>query len=134
MVRPRSAKPLSPGSNPGGASKQNSAPNRCRVFIQSRCGGIGRRKGLKSTGVENHSHICEFPTKNLTFTRRCGGIGRRKGLKIPRFNDRAGSSPASGTKNRGKIFGFYPYFFRLGNDWGTIFTVFRHFFTFFTRL
>ena len=31
--------------------------------------------------------------------RRCGGIGRRKGLKIPRFNDRTGSSPVSGTKS-----------------------------------
>ena len=48
-VRPRSAKPLSPGSNPGGASKKTLHPNRCRVFkkINGRCGGIGRRKGLK---------------------------------------------------------------------------------------
>lgn len=30
--------------------------------------------------------------------RRGGGIGRRKGLKILRFFDRAGSSPAPGTK------------------------------------
>ena len=45
VVRPRSAKPLSPGSNPGGASK-----NLCTLvqsFFISRCGGIGRRKGLK---------------------------------------------------------------------------------------
>ena len=27
--------------------------------------------------------------------RRCGGIGRRKGLKIPRWQHRAGSSPAT---------------------------------------
>ena len=49
VVRPRSAKPLSPGSNPGGASKKTLHPNRCRVFkkINCRCGGIGRRKGLK---------------------------------------------------------------------------------------
>ena len=31
-------------------------------------------------------------------TRRCGGTGRRKGLKIPRWQHRAGSTPASGTK------------------------------------
>ena len=101
MVRPRSAKPLSPGSNPGGASKEPLHPTRCRGFIkkiQCRCGGIGRRKGLKSICVENHSQIREFLTKNLTFTRRCGGIGRRKGLKIPRTRVRAGSSPASGTR------------------------------------
>lgn len=28
---------------------------------------------------------------------RCGGIGRRKGLKIPRWRQRTGSSPVSGT-------------------------------------
>ena len=99
VVRPRSAKPLSPGSNPGGASKENSVPYRKVQSFYKTCsrGGIGRRKGLKSICVENHSQICEFLTKNLTFTRRCGGIGRRKGLKIPRSNIRAGSSPASGT-------------------------------------
>ena len=145
VVRPRSAKPLSPGSNPGGASKKLCACNERRVFfllllvfieqnfifIRS-CGGIGRRKGLKSICVENHSQFCEFLTKNLTFTRRpshtleysvknmrrCGGIGRRKGLKIPRSRDRAGSSPASGTRIWGKIFGFYPIFLPLGKNWG----------------
>ena len=29
---------------------------------------------------------------------RCGGIGRRKGLKIPRWQQRTGSSPVTGTK------------------------------------
>ena len=28
----------------------------------------------------------------------CGGIGRRKGLKIPRWQHRAGSSPATSSK------------------------------------
>ena len=31
---------------------------------------------------------------------RCDGIGRRSGLKIHRWRQRAGSSPATGTKNR----------------------------------
>ncbi len=31
-------------------------------------------------------------------TRRSGGIGRRNGLKIRRWQQRAGSSPAFGTK------------------------------------
>ena len=48
-------------------------------------------------------------SKNRIFICRCGGIGRRKGLKIPRFNDRAGSSPASGTKKRIALLG-YPFF------------------------
>ena len=71
VVRPRSAKPLSPGSNPGGASKKT-LHTPCRVFLSF----------------------------SIYQTCRCGGIGRRKGLKIPRSNIRAGSSPASGTKFR----------------------------------
>ena len=35
---------------------------------------------------------------NARCTRRCGGIGRRKGLKIPRWKQRTGSSPVTGTK------------------------------------
>ena len=31
--------------------------------------------------------------------RWCGGIGRRKGLKIPRGQPRAGSSPATSSRN-----------------------------------
>ena len=34
-------------------------------------------------------------------TCRCVGIGRRSGLKIHRWRHRAGSSPATGTKNKG---------------------------------
>ena len=30
----------------------------------------------------------------------CGGIGRRKGLKIPRGQPRAGSSPATSSKEK----------------------------------
>ncbi len=63
MVRPRSAKPLSPGSNPGGAPKKP-LRRRAEAFKNiSRCGGIGRRKGLKSICVENFRKFCE----NLTF-------------------------------------------------------------------
>ena len=42
-------------------------------------------------------------------TRRCGGTGRRKGLKIPRWQHRAGSTPASGTKKPNRIYavGFF---------------------------
>ncbi len=36
----------------------------------------------------------------VSFIRRNDGIGRRTGLKIPRWQHRAGSTPASGTKNR----------------------------------
>ena len=64
VVRPRSAKPLSPGSNPGGASRQVKNAEKFGVFRTiSRCGGIGRRKGLKSICVENFRKFCE----NLTF-------------------------------------------------------------------
>ena len=51
VVRPRSAKPLSPGSNPGGASNQ--MPWRIAKAFKLNCcpsGGIGRRKGLKIFG------------------------------------------------------------------------------------
>ena len=37
---------------------------------------------------------------NARCTRRCGGIGRRKGLKIPRWKQRTGSSPVTGTRKR----------------------------------
>ena len=37
-------------------------------------------------------------------TRRCGGIGRRKGLKIPRWKQRTGSSPVTGTKESEEAF------------------------------
>ena len=32
--------------------------------------------------------------------RRCGGTGRRKGLKIPRWQQRTGSIPVSGTSKK----------------------------------
>ena len=37
----------------------------------------------------------------------CGGIGRRKGLKIPRWQHRAGSSPATSTKKSSIPAGFF---------------------------
>ncbi len=36
----------------------------------------------------------------------CGGIGRRKGLKIPRGQPRAGSSPATSSKNPAEMLDF----------------------------
>ena len=99
VVRPRSAKPLSPGSNPGGASRQ----------------------------VKNAEFFGVFRTIS-----RCGGIGRRKGLKIPRTRVRAGSSPASGTRIWGKIFGFYPIFLPLGKNWGKDFGLFTPIFALFS--
>ena len=101
VVRPRSAKPLSPGSNPGGASKKT-LHTPCRVFLSF----------------------------SIYQTCRCGGIGRRKGLKIPRTRVRAGSSPASGTRIWGKIFGFYPYFFVWGKDFGLFTPIFALFSSF----
>lgn len=35
-------------------------------------------------------------------TRRCDEIGRRSGLKIHRWQQRAGSSPATGTRTHGQ--------------------------------
>ena len=55
--------------------------------------------------------------------------GRHKGLKIPRRNNRAGSSPATGTKIgnlRQKVADFTYYFFtihyslKLGADFGEV--------------
>ena len=63
----RVCKTLTPSSNLGGASRQLNSTIICGVF---------------------------------SLISRCGGIGRRKGLKIPRSNIRAGSSPASGTKQK----------------------------------
>ena len=42
--------------------------------------------------------VSEMSGQSQKTIRRCGGIGRRKGLKIPRWQHRAGSTPASGTK------------------------------------
>ena len=52
VVRPGSAKPLSPGSNPGGASKNRLGARQGDYNIIKPCpsGGIGRRKGLKIFG------------------------------------------------------------------------------------
>ena len=56
-------------------------------------------------------NIC---AKEIT-TCRCDGIGRRSGLKIHRWRQRAGSSPATGTKIRGIPEGV-PRIFRNGPD------------------
>ena len=47
-------------------------------------------------------------------TRRCGGIGRRKGLKIPRWKQRTGSSPVTGTKKSRKAEAFLLFFVVIG--------------------
>ena len=70
-VRPRSAKPLCPGSNPGGASKRNSVRSGTEFLSKNkykcRCGGIGRRKGLKIFGVDKNSHLA---SKLITFHKK----------------------------------------------------------------
>ena len=68
-VRPRSAKPLCPGSNPGGASKRTLHRIGAEFFFKKayknicRCGGIGRRKGLKifqyPVPHENYAYLCK---------------------------------------------------------------------------
>ena len=96
-----------------------------------RCGGIGRRKGLKIPHVYSTQYrvnpwfywvsrkskilICssignippnirENPSDWCIYTPCwCGGIGRRKGLKIPRGQLRAGSSPATSSMAWGRI-------------------------------
>ena len=89
VVRPRSAKPLSPVQIRV-APPKNSAPSRCRVFHNNQicsCGGIGRRKGLKIFRVVKNSHFGKKLTKihkKLNILCHCGGIGRRNGLKIRR--------------------------------------------------
>lgn len=73
VVRPRSAKPLCPSSNLGGASNDP----------------------LKGTPV----YTGFLFKKSETFC-RSGGIGRRTGLKIPRWQHRTGSSPVFGTRRK----------------------------------
>ena len=91
-----------------------------------RCGGIGRRPGLKMSHASHRSkpgkpcatrifqnekspifgiglHFGLQIPKNIfehpypKHLCRCGGIGRRPGLKIPCPQGRAGSTPATGT-------------------------------------
>ena len=42
--------------------------------------------------------------------RWCGGIGRRKGLKIPRWQHRAGSSPATSSSGKRSIEWYFVFF------------------------
>ena len=73
-VRQRSAKPLFPGSNPGGTSTNN-ATNKGRYII-------------------NISSKDNMPVWRN---------GRRTGLKIPSSQGRVGSTPTTGTKKRTKF-------------------------------
>ena len=43
-------------------------------------------------------HLHPLTVISVYSVRWCGGIGRRKGLKIPRWQHRAGSSPATSSK------------------------------------
>ena len=52
---------------------------------------------------------------------RCGGIGRHKGLKIPRWRQRTGSSPVSGTSRLRLHANLAPH------DCGERFCFFQHF-------
>ena len=63
----------------------------------------GRASALQAEGhrfepYRSHSSIIYW-----WCVRRCGGIGRRKGLKIPRWQHRAGSSPATCMMETGNI-------------------------------
>ena len=49
-------------------------------------------KAVYLGSIPGSASICD-----ITVPRPGGGIGRRKGLKIPRWQHRAGSSPAPGT-------------------------------------
>ena len=50
--------------------------------------------------------------------RWCGGIGRRKGLKIPRWQHRAGSSPATSSSGKRSIEGYFVFFVLRGGAEG----------------
>ena len=79
-------------------------------FIACRCGGIGRRKGLKILCVrvttEYMQILCEY-----------GEIGRRKRLKIFRERSHIGSNPITRTRKMGENQAIFPHFLRLGTDW-----------------
>ena len=50
--------------------------------------------------------------------RWCGGIGRRKGLKIPRWQHRAGSSPATSSSGKRSIEWYFVFFVLRGGAEG----------------
>ena len=50
--------------------------------------------------------------------RWCGGIGRRKGLKIPRWQHRAGSSPATSSSGKRSIEWYFVFFVLRGSAEG----------------
>ena len=51
-------------------------------------------------------HLHPLTVISVYSVRWCGGIGRRKGLKIPRWQHRAGSSPATSSKNPAEMLDF----------------------------
>ncbi len=59
--------------------------NRCRAFQE-----ISIKRKAAQSNARPYQAFVEVPCPG-------GGIGRRKGLKIPRWQHRAGSSPAPGT-------------------------------------
>lgn len=77
-VRPRSAKPSLPGSNPGGASKQKCLGLAKALFTSFSC---LRPAGTKNFWQKESNTFLIIKTENLTKICYCGGIGRRKGLK-----------------------------------------------------
>ena len=67
--------------------------------LQSACYAFLHRRIRR----ERENEVFECHAIRKYSVRRCGGIGRRKGLKIPRWQHRAGSSPATCSKeNYGK--------------------------------
>ena len=62
--------------------------------LQSACYAFLHRRIRR----ERENEVFECHAIRKYSVRRCGGIGRRKGLKIPRWQHRAGSSPATCSK------------------------------------
>ena len=63
----------------------------------------GRASALQAEGHRFEPYRSHSSITYWWCVRRCGGIGRRKGLKIPRWQHRAGSSPATCMMETGNI-------------------------------
>ena len=77
--------------------------------LQSACYAFLHRRIRR----ERENEVFECHAIRKYSVRRCGGIGRRKGLKIPRWQHRAGSSPATCSKLKVRetlIIQGFPYF------------------------
>ena len=93
-VRPRSAKPLCPGSNPGGASNKLYRTVELKNYFYLRCGGIGRRSSRKTplAAVCVNANGENVPLPLLFLQNLCGqifcGSPERLSPLLPRFGQR----------------------------------------------